>query len=172
MPTCALSSQPRLTSSLIVLQICSDGLTRLRVRGDGGRETDARRPSASGGDGERRDVHDGAQQLRLGDGGIPHHHHVDVTATSARYVIHSKPLASSVTSLRIWQHLENNLASLRACLRVNERIEQVTYFRKLVSLVVEALIETKWKAIAFINCLEGPFSHHLSPQNPPLRTLG
>ena len=53
-------------------------LARVLVGRDGRGQTDAGRAASRGRDGERRDVHHGAEQLGLGDSGVPDHEDVDV----------------------------------------------------------------------------------------------
>ena len=52
--------------------------TGVGIVGDGGCEADARGAAAGGGDGQRRQVHDGAQQLALGHSRVAHQQTVDV----------------------------------------------------------------------------------------------
>lgn len=52
--------------------------TGVGVVGDGGCEADARGPAAGGGDGQRRQVHDRAQQLALGHSRVAHQQTVNV----------------------------------------------------------------------------------------------
>ena len=73
--------------------------TGVGVVRDGGGEADAGGAAAGGGDGQRRDGHDRAQQLRLGHARVAHHQAVDVAAQVRAVRQVALPAAAPYTQL-------------------------------------------------------------------------
>jgi hypothetical protein len=59
----------------------NQSITCLAISDNGRRKTSTRRATTSSVDHKRTQIHDGAQQLRLGRGRVTDHQHVEVTAT-------------------------------------------------------------------------------------------